>query len=168
MSIDEILKEWIKLLLLVPPPLRQWTEQTVQKILDSPQVAQVMRQQLARDIRQKSQANPVLNDPRLTIEDKITLLLMLIAKQMDEEITRQASLVQAETPPPAPRPPGWPVGGPPMIQPIVPPTSSGISVDVEMQKLKRMIDKRNQMFDMLGKIMDQYNERSKSVIQNIR
>ncbi|CAN0599418.1 unnamed protein product [Laminaria digitata] len=34
-------------------------------------------------------------------------------------------------------------------------------------KLKRMIDKRGQMFDMLRQIIDKYNETAKGIIQSI-
>ena len=34
-------------------------------------------------------------------------------------------------------------------------------------KLKRMVDKRSQMFDMLRQIIDKYNETAKNIIQSI-
>ncbi len=41
------------------------------------------------------------------------------------------------------------------------------SIDVETMKLKRLIDKRGQMFDMLRQIIDKYNETAKNIIQSI-
>ena len=41
------------------------------------------------------------------------------------------------------------------------------SIDVETMKLKRMIDKRSQMFDMLRQIIDKYNQTAKGVIDSI-
>jgi hypothetical protein len=40
-------------------------------------------------------------------------------------------------------------------------------VDAETMTLKRMIDKRSQMFDILRSITDQYNETAKNIIQSI-
>ena len=34
-------------------------------------------------------------------------------------------------------------------------------------KLKRLIDKRSQMFDMLRQIIDKYNETAKNIIQSM-
>lgn len=42
------------------------------------------------------------------------------------------------------------------------------SIDVETMKLKRMIDKRSQMFDVLGKIIEKYDQTARSVMQNMR
>ncbi|HJQ61087.1 MAG TPA: hypothetical protein VJ890_29550 [Vineibacter sp.] len=41
------------------------------------------------------------------------------------------------------------------------------SIDVETMKLKRLIDKRSQMFDMLKGIMEKYDATAKGVIQGI-
>ena len=41
------------------------------------------------------------------------------------------------------------------------------SIDVETLKLKRLIDKRSQMFDMLRQIIDRYNETAKGIIDSI-
>jgi hypothetical protein len=45
--------------------------------------------------------------------------------------------------------------------------SAAPSIDVETMKLKRMIDKRGQMFDMLRQIIDKYNETAKGLIQSM-
>ena len=47
------------------------------------------------------------------------------------------------------------------------PANASPSVDVETMKLKRMIDKRNQMFDILRSIIDKYNETAKNIITSI-
>lgn len=41
------------------------------------------------------------------------------------------------------------------------------SIDIETMKLKRQIDKRSQMFDMLRQIIDKYNETAKGIIDSI-
>ena len=45
---------------------------------------------------------------------------------------------------------------------------SGKSIDVETMKLKRLIDKRSQMFDMLRQIIDKYNQTAKGIIDSMR
>ena len=47
------------------------------------------------------------------------------------------------------------------------PSNASPSVDVETMKLKRMIDKRSQMFDILRSIIDKYNETAKNIITSI-
>jgi hypothetical protein len=47
------------------------------------------------------------------------------------------------------------------------PTASP-SIDLETQKLKRMIQKRAQLFDLLGKIMERHNQLAKNVVQSMR
>jgi len=44
---------------------------------------------------------------------------------------------------------------------------SSPSIDVETMKLKRMIDKRSQMFDMLRQIIDKYNQTAKGIIDSM-
>jgi hypothetical protein len=41
------------------------------------------------------------------------------------------------------------------------------SIDVELMKLKRMIDKREQQFDMLRQIIDKYNQTAKGIIDSM-
>src|SRR5262249_168686 len=45
--------------------------------------------------------------------------------------------------------------------------ASSSNIDVETQKLKRMIDKRSLMFDILRPIIDKYNETQKGMIQSL-
>jgi hypothetical protein len=78
----------------------------------------------------------VLSDPSLTVEDKVALMIMLIVKKIDQEIELQAQQVT------------WPPRG----------------IDVEQMKLKRLIDKRSQMFDMLRELIDRYNQTAKNII----
>jgi hypothetical protein len=42
------------------------------------------------------------------------------------------------------------------------------SIDVEIQKLKRTMQKRADLFDVLGKIMERYDQSAKNVIQSMR
>ena len=42
------------------------------------------------------------------------------------------------------------------------------SIDVETQKLKRSMQKRAELFDVLGKIMERHNQSAKNVIQSMR
>ncbi len=42
------------------------------------------------------------------------------------------------------------------------------SIDVETQKLKRMIQKRADLFELLSKIMERYDQSAKNVIQSMR
>ena len=42
------------------------------------------------------------------------------------------------------------------------------SIDLETKKLERMITKRSQLFDTLGKIMERYDQSAKNVIQSMR
>ena len=42
------------------------------------------------------------------------------------------------------------------------------SIDVETQKLKRAMQKRAELFDVLGKIMERYDQSAKNVIQSMR
>jgi len=105
------------------------------------------------------EVSAVLNDPSLTVEDKVTLMIMLIMKKMDKDIERQAqhinSLQQQQNGGggPGANGPGQ-LGGAP-------------SIDVETMKLKRLIDKRSQMFDMLRQIIDKYNQTAKGIIDSM-
>jgi len=155
----------------------------------------------------QSQVDGVLHDSSLTVEDKVTLMLMLIMNKQDDDIQRQAQYLnsiqqqQSNRRGIAPSGKGIPLskvgsmsggaGGPGMAAGVgglgsntgggTPSTVAGIpvgqfglgeganspSIDVETMKLKRMIDKRTQMFDMLRSIIDKYNETAKNIIQAI-
>ena len=90
----------------------------------------------------------MLNDPSLTVEDKVTLLIMMIMKKMDKEIEEQANYVNSLQ-----NKQGNKSGG------------GDTSIDVESQKMARLVTKRGQMFDLLRQIIDKYNETAKGVIQ---
>ena len=98
----------------------------------------------------------ILGDPALTVEDKVALMLMQIMKQMDKQIEAQANYINSLQQQQSGGKGGGGKGG-----------GSAPSIDVETMKLKRLIDKRSQMFDMLRQIIDKYNETAKNLIQSI-
>jgi hypothetical protein len=134
-----------------------------------------------------AQVSSVMNDPSLSVEDKIMLCLMLICKKMDNDIENQMQYINAIQNQQANRQKkgqalgaigtiaGGVIGGP---------VGAGIggsiggkaggggnsapSVDIETKKLERMITKRAQMFEMLSNIMKKYDETAKNTIQQIR
>ena len=120
----------------------------------------------------QAQAATLLADPSLTVEDKVTLLLMLIMNKMDDDIERQAQYVNSiqqqqsaradETSTTTGKGGMYGLTGTSATD-----DDSSPSIDVETMKLKRMIDKRSQMFDMLRQIIDKYNETAKGIIQSI-
>jgi hypothetical protein len=119
----------------------------------------------------------VLSDPSLTVEDKVTLLIMLIMKKMDRDIERQAQYINSIQQQQSSREPGggqnngggqfgFNAGGP-FGGPGGEAGGNSPSIDVETMKLKRLIDKRSQMFDMLRQIIDKYNQTAKGIIDTI-
>jgi hypothetical protein len=90
----------------------------------------------------------------LTVEDKITLMLINIMKKMDREIEQQANQINALQ---QQQKQGGGEGG----------GGGAPSIDVETMKLKRLIDKRSQMFDMLRQIIDKYNQTAKGIIDSM-
>jgi hypothetical protein len=103
----------------------------------------------------------VLNDASLTVEDKVTLMIMMIMKKMDKDIEQEANHVnslQQQQDANGQGEAGANGSG----------SSSSPSIDVETMKLKRLIDKRSQMFDMLRQIIDKYNETAKGIIDSMR
>ncbi len=143
--------EWRRLLPLLPPSVRQWLEEKARELRVSTLPYPQQRVQIERDIRQRFGTL----DAGLSVEDKIALMLMLIMRNMDREIEDQARRVQslqatgARKPAPAARQDASP------------------SIDVETMKLKRVIDKRSQMFDTLRQIIDRHNDTAKNVIQTV-
>jgi hypothetical protein len=100
----------------------------------------------------------VLSDPGLTVEDKVTLLIMMIMKKMDQDIERQANYINAlQQQQQGGGGKGGKGGG----------GGGAPSIDVETMKLKRLIDKRSQMFDMLRQIIDKYNQTAKGIIDSM-
>jgi hypothetical protein len=126
----------------------------------------------------QAEIDAVLRDPSLTVEDKVTLMIMLIMKKMDQDIERQAQYINSIQQQQSNRGDtgqtggagqgggkgkGQAVGG----QGGADGNGSSPSIDVETMKLKRMIDKRSQMFDMLRQIIDKYNQTAKALIDTI-
>jgi hypothetical protein len=126
----------------------------------------------------QAEIDAVLRDPSLTVEDKVTLMIMLIMKKMDQDIERQAQYINSIQQQQSNRGQtgqtggagggkggkgGNAVGG----QAGGLDNQSSPSIDVETMKLKRMIDKRSQMFDMLRQIIDKYNQTAKGIIDTI-
>jgi hypothetical protein len=119
----------------------------------------------------------VMNDPSMTVEDKITMLLMLLMKRADKDIENQgerlAALQRQQQGFGAAAGPGGGFGGLGLLGglagagAITNPDGSAPSVDMESMKLKRMVDKRGQMFDTLRSIIDRYNETAKNLIQSM-
>jgi hypothetical protein len=88
-----------------------------------------------------------LFDPSRTADDKVTVLQMSLFQEIDAEIEEQAARIN-ELQRRADR------GAVP-------------SLDVETMKLKRLIDRRSQMFDMLRQIIDKSNETAHGIIDSM-
>ena len=88
----------------------------------------------------------VLLDPSLNAEDKVTLTIMSLIKKIDRHISYQVNRVEA-------------LRSSPLID--------SPSIDVETMKLKRLIDKRSQTFDMLRQLIDKYNKTAKATIDSL-
>ena len=102
---------------------------------------------LMRDLQQQfpsAEAAPVA--PGLSAEDKATSTLLTQMKKLDDDILEQTSRIQA----------------------LQNAQSAGQSIDVETMKLKRLIDKRSQMYDTLRQIIDKYNVTAKGIIDSMR
>ncbi len=169
----------------------------------------------AEENKHQAEIDSLMKDPSLSVEDKITLMLMLIMKKMDKDIEAQGqhiNQVQQQQNKQgangqaagasnggggilgsiggllggaAGTALGGPIGG--MLGGQLGGAlggaannaaggaaggaqggeSSSPSIDIETTKLKRMMDKRSQMFDMLRQIIDKYNETAKGMIQSI-
>jgi hypothetical protein len=121
----------------------------------------------------QNEIEDILTDPTLTVEDQVTLFLMLVAKKMDKQIEEQMryinSLQQQQNK--ASGPPGSQQGTQPGAQPGLPPqagpSGQDSSIDIETLKLKRLIDKRSQLFDTLRQIIDKYNMTAKGIIDTM-
>jgi TIR domain/NACHT domain len=87
----------------------------------------------------------VWSDLELSLDDKVAIVASLVIKRLDQDIELQAQSVQALRD-------GAPASG---------------SIAVETMKLKRLIDNRSQMFDMLRQIIDKYNQTAKGIIDSI-
>ncbi len=134
----------------------------------------------------QAQISSLLADPSLTVEDKVTLMIMMIMNKMDKDIENQAQYINSIQQQQSSRAGeggggkggkggkgggmlgmGKGKGGGSSVPGAPGGDNSSPSIDVETMKLKRMIDKRGQMFDMLRQIIDKYNETAKGIIQSI-
>jgi hypothetical protein len=106
----------------------------------------------------QQQVAAVLNDPSLSVEDKVMLMLALIMKKMDDDIEKQMQYINALQQQQANRNKAGGAKGK---------GGSSPSVDVEMQKLQRMITKRAQLFEMASNIMKKYDDTARAAIQKI-
>ena len=135
---DELSDLWLK----VSQPAKQWIGQAVLNLVTSPLPVGLLLDKLQRDAHQQPELNKLLQDVNLSVEDKVMLFLMLIVKKMDADIEVQAERATTKS-------------------------AGAANIDVEMQKLQRLVQKRAQMFDMMSKIMDQYSEQAKNMIQSM-
>ncbi|MBK8014538.1 MAG: hypothetical protein IPK13_24710 [Deltaproteobacteria bacterium] len=148
----------------------------------------------------------VLRDPSLTVEDKVTLFIMLIMEKMDQDILRQAEYINSLQQQQGDRARqldghdegagGAGKGGLPYGSIFSPPVNGAwpgapgsanaagghgaagaghssseeaknSTIEIETLKLKRIVDKRAQMFDMLRQVIDRYNQSAKGVIDTL-
>src|SRR5262249_40285503 len=114
------------------------------------------------EAQHQAEVADVLADPSLTVEDKVTLMIMLIINNMDQDIERQANYINSLQQQQGARKPGE-TGGTGGTDANGENKKSSSSIDVETMKLKRLIDKRSQMFDMLRQIIDKYNQTAKGI-----
>ena len=135
---NELSDLWLK----VSQPAKNWIGQAALNLVTSPLPVPLLLDKLQRDAHLQPELNKLLQDVNLSVEDKVMLFLMLMVKKMDADIEAQSAKATSAT------------GG-------------QRSIDVEMQKLQRLVQKRAQMFDMLSKIMNQYSETAKSMVQNL-
>jgi hypothetical protein len=97
---------------------------------------------LHQEIAPGNDTQAILLDPALTDEDKVTLMTMSIMKALDQQIEEQAQLVNAAL--------------------------DSASVDVETMKLKRLIDKRSQTFDLMQQQIDNYDRSAKEILDSMQ
>jgi flagellar motility protein MotE (MotC chaperone) len=83
----------------------------------------------------------ILADPSLNIPDKIDLASASMLQRLDQDIAEQSKRIETLRNTPA--------------------------VDVEVMKLKRLVDRRSQMFDLLRQIIDQSNKTAKGIIDSM-
>ena len=88
-----------------------------------------------------AQVNTILLDPSLGDSDKAMLSMALMMKDLDDQIERAARRVNGSPSSPA--------------------------ADVELIKLKRMIDKRARLFELASNIMRKYDDTARAAIQKM-
>ena len=87
-------------------------------------------------------------------EDENLLTMQATVKHMDKEIETQIKRIKELE--------GQVSKGDPKTK-----KAAEKSLDVETQKLQRMVQKRSQMFEMLGRVIDRYNEQAKKTIDSL-
>ena len=122
-------QQWSKLAPRLGAAARETLDELVQTLLTSPLQLPLLLVKLARDATLRPEIGPVLNDPSFAFTDRTARLLALLIGKLDEDIAKQELAVKGQ------------------------PGATSTSIDVEMQKLKRMVDRRNQTFDMLNSIL---------------
>ena len=88
-----------------------------------------------------AQIGSILRDPSLGDPDKAMLSMALMMKDLDDQIERAARRVNGSPSSPA--------------------------ADVELMKLKRMIDKRAQLFELASNVMRKYDDTARAAIQKM-
>jgi len=142
-----------------------------------------------RENASSDQVHSILSDPSLTMEDKIMLAMMLICAKMDDDIKRQTEYLNSLQNQQGNRDKVGKLGGLAGTAagayfggPTGAKMGAGVgsklggaggqdaekSIDIESKKLERMITKRSQLFDTMGKIMERYDQSAKNVIQSMR
>jgi hypothetical protein len=83
----------------------------------------------------------ILIDSSLSDRDKLTALILATTRTIDRDIDEQSTRVKA--------------------------ISDSGSIDVETMKLKRLLDRRSQMYDVLRQQIDRYNREAKEIIDSM-
>lgn len=94
------------------------------------------------------QIPPGLNAKAYNAEEYIASTYQLILDKLDLDITRQSETIAR-------------------LKREKRSMSEGPSVDIETLKLKRLVDKRSQIYDSLQQIIDKYNQTAKGIIDSI-
>jgi hypothetical protein len=98
--------------------------------------------------------------PAVSVENKVSLMIMVILNKLDQDIELQAQNVyRIETTH------GLKIRR--RLDRFGNLTTISDDVAVETMKLKRLVDKRSQMFDMLHETVDKYNLTAKGIIDSI-
>ncbi len=146
----------------------------------------IQNSNIGREQAHRAELDQVMNDPSLSVEDKVMLTLMLIMKKMDQDIEGQLQYISRSQNQGANRN-GATQGGHGLQQGqgVVPGQTAGAggaggtggaegtsgadnpSIDIETAKLERMVKKRGHMFEMLKSLISKYDETAKSANQAI-
>jgi len=88
----------------------------------------------------------IFSDQSLSIQDTVTFARLALMRKIDRDIGDQARRVE-------------------QLQNSM--AQNPREIDVETIKLKRLIDKRSQQFDLLRKTIDKYNETARAIIDSM-